>query len=189
MQRTNTTMQTGDILLFDEKPNNCIRCIDDFIKCFTCSKFSHSALVVVDPPWTKKGIYVWESSYHGTPDPQDGKIKFGVQLQPLSFYTHHYPGKVHIYIRKAPKLVSQRLQLQLTRIHKLVYNKPYDARPDHWIEAWCKCAKRQNNRFFCSAFVTYVLNEVGVMEDNWDNVTAAMLEHIPQCYGNLKILK
>ena len=183
-------MQTGDILLFDERPNGCLRCLDNFIKFFTCSKFSHSALIVVDPPWTNlKGVYVWESSWHGTPDPQDKRVKFGVQLTPLTFYTERYPGDVTIYHRRAPKRVAERLQQELTRIHTLVYDKPYDYNPCHWIEVWCRCSRRQDRSFFCSAFVVFVLNEAGVVTANWDNFTASDLQRYPSTYGKTTMLR
>ena len=39
-------------------------------------------MVLKDPSFlhpTLKGLYVWESSWEGKADPQDGKIKLGVQ--------------------------------------------------------------------------------------------------------------
>ena len=52
-------------------------CLDQVIKTCTRSRYSHSALVVVDPPWSTslKGVFVWESTWHGTPDPQDGIVE------------------------------------------------------------------------------------------------------------------
>ena len=52
------------------------------IKSCTKSSYSHVAMVLKDPSFqhpTLKGLYVWESSWEGKADPQDGKIKLGVQ--------------------------------------------------------------------------------------------------------------
>ena len=93
-------LKTGDLLLFSEQPTNCfMKTLDCCIKKCTKSRYSHAALVIVDPPWAEhcKGTFVWESSYHGTKDPQDNEVKFGVQLTPIELYTKSYPGKVSIW--------------------------------------------------------------------------------------------
>ena len=100
------TLKTGDILLFSEQPSNLfLKTLDCLIKKCTCSKYSHAALILVDPPFAPncKGTFVWESSWHGTKDPQDDKVKFGVQLTPVDFYTKKYPGVVSIYKREPLK--------------------------------------------------------------------------------------
>ena len=55
-----------------------------FIKFFT-SYTTHIGMVVKDR-FTEpklKGVYIWQSGWEGTPDPQDERIKLGVQLTPL----------------------------------------------------------------------------------------------------------
>jgi hypothetical protein len=80
-------LKTGDILLFNEHPNGWIDSfVDKTIKCFTKSKYSHVGFVIVDPEWAPKGTYVWDSSEHHVPDPQDNKIKFGIALVPIKEY-------------------------------------------------------------------------------------------------------
>lgn len=104
-------LKTGDILLFSELPTSLwMSCLDRIIKTCTNSKYSHSALVIVDPPWAPalKGTFVWESSWHGTPDPQDNEVKFGVQLTPLDFYIKQYPGRVSIYARQIAHILFSR---------------------------------------------------------------------------------
>ena len=50
-------------------------------------------MVIKDPAFihpSLKGTYIWESSWEGKPDPQDGEIKLGVQITPfLEIYDHY----------------------------------------------------------------------------------------------------
>ena len=57
-----------------------------------------------------KGLYLWESSWEGSPDPQDGKVKLGVQFTPLEEAIRNNNGTV--YIRK---LQSDLVQLDAMR--------------------------------------------------------------------------
>jgi len=170
-------LQTGDVLLFSELPTECcMGFLDCCIKCCTRSKYSHSAIVVVNPPWAPqcKGTFIWESSYHGTRDPQDNDIKFGVQLTPLKFYTEQYPGTVQIYMRKGIG-IDEKI---LCDIHKNVYRHGYDTRPRDWCCALFKQKiQRQTDVFTCSAFVSYVLTMCGILDKNtsWTTITAAEL--------------
>ena len=50
-------------------------------------------MVLKDPTYINenlKGIYVKTISYEGTPDPQDGKIKLGVQITPIGHFIDYY---------------------------------------------------------------------------------------------------
>jgi hypothetical protein len=172
-------LKTGDLLLFSEFPSMCLMsALDYMIKCCTCSKYSHAALIVVDPPWAPslKGTFVWESSWHGTKDPQDDLVKLGVQLTPLQFYTQQYPGSVAIYVRKgSSKYFTDAV---LKRVHKMVYKHKYDDRPKDWLAACFKRKiERQTEVFTCSAFVSYVLTSIGVLslETDWTIMSAASL--------------
>lgn len=170
-------LQTGDLLLFSEHPHECcMGMLDCCIKLCTGSKYSHAALVVVDPPWAPscKGIFVWESTWHGTKDPQDGLIKFGVQLTPIEFYTQRYPGVVSIYVREGVGIDN----LTLIDIQKKVYDHKYDTRPKDWCAALFKrTIPRQTDVFTCSAFVSYVLTMASVLdkETEWTTISAAEL--------------
>ena len=174
------SLKTGDLLLFSELPSSCcMSCLDCLIKKCTKSKYSHSALVVVDPPWEPKlkGTFVWESSWHGTPDPQDDTIKFGVQLTPLTFYTERYPGRVSIWVRHQVEKSVFDAQ-SLINIHKTVYKKLYDTRPSDWcLAAMCLRTTRQTDSFTCSAFVSYVLTQQKILGANtcWTTISAAEL--------------
>ena len=95
-------LRTGDILLFNEHPNNILfSFIDSCIRCATNSPYSHAGIVIVDPEWAPKGTYVWDSSYHVHPDPQDQKIKFGIALVKLEDYLDNIDGKQQLY-RRSP---------------------------------------------------------------------------------------
>ena len=76
-------LKTGDILLFNPSKNSnfLFNILDWGIRYFTSSEFTHVAMVLKDPQFINKnlkGTYIWESSWEGKPDPQDGKIKLGV---------------------------------------------------------------------------------------------------------------
>ncbi len=171
-------LKTGDILLFSETPTNCcMRCFDRVIQKWTMSIYSHSALVVVDPPWAPdcKGTFVWESTWHGVKDPQDGLRKFGVQLTPIHFYFKQYPGKVSIWVRKHT-FKDVFTDEALTRLHAKVYRHPYDTRIKDWISAAFNYPiQRQTECFTCSAFVSFILTELNILNTNtcWTTVSAA----------------
>lgn len=177
------SFQTGDIVLFSEQPSNkCMAVLDCLIKCCTCSRYSHAALVVVDPPFAPqcKGVYVWESSWHGTKDPQDDQVKFGVQLTPMSYYTDLYPGSVKIY-RRSPTCPQTRHKFSdeaLVALHRKVYKHGYDTRPKDWCSAlFRRRIQRQTDVFTCSAFVSYALAELHILdaETPWTIISAAEL--------------
>ena len=176
-------LKTGDVLLFSEQPSSCcMYSFDSLIKCCTCSKYSHAALVVVDPPWAPelKGTFVWESSWHGVPDPQDYIVKFGVQLTPLEFYTHQYPGSVRIFYRSPVSSDTRKLfsDSALKALHKRVYKHSYDTRICYWCSALFRCRRRSQAQVFtCSAFVSFVLTELGVLSKKtaWTAISAAEL--------------
>ena len=68
-------LNTGDILLFhwNTKCNTSLNCCLSFygklISCFTKSRYTHSAIVIRDPPWRQdlKGLYILESSLETFP--------------------------------------------------------------------------------------------------------------------------
>lgn len=158
---------TGDILLFEERPSNFFwRILDGGIKFFTHSKFSHSAIALRDPTWidpSLKGLYVWESTgLTGRKDAVDHVEKFGVQIQPFDEYTSQFEGQCTIYVRYAKDVGNAWEKEELLReIYDDTHDKPYDLWPIDWIEAAIKAGpKRTTDRFWCSAFVTYVLSRL-----------------------------
>jgi hypothetical protein len=118
----------------------------------------------LDPPL--KGLYVWESNYEGKPDPQDGKIKFGVQITPLEEILDYYrKNKSKVYVRKIicyPSLFSKN---NLEDIHKFVYGKVYDINISDWIEGIERKDKKpqKTDRFWCSALVGYIYTKCDVL--------------------------
>ena len=83
------------------------------------------------------GVFVWESSWEGEPDPQDGKVKLGVQVTSLEQVLKSNGGTA--FIRKLE--CSQGLydktftEENLLKIHDIIYDKPYDLNPLDWISA------------------------------------------------------
>ena len=165
-------LETGDILLFSPKSSNIIyKILDIGIRYFTKSTYTHTAIILKDPKFINKsltGIYMWESSYEGKPDPQDGKIKLGVQLTPFFEFLKTYHGE--IYIRKLKKGIDAFTDDKLTYIHDVVYDKPYDIDPSDWINAISRkdADPQKTSRFWCSALVSYILVQIGFLDNDID---------------------
>ena len=167
-------LKTGDILLFDNKGGGVMGMFSSLIKKITKSDISHVAMVLKDPDFLDpplKGFYVWESNYEGKPDPQDGIIKFGVQITPLEEILDYYrKNKSKVYARKIicyPSLFSKN---NLEDIHNVVYDKVYDIKISDWIEAIEKKDKKpqKTDRFWCSALVGYIYTKCGLLSPNTD---------------------
>lgn len=174
-------LRTGDILLFNEHPKSCMFWwIDSCIRWCTHSPYSHAGLVIVDPEWAPKGTYVWDSSKHVHPDPQDNKIKFGIALVRLEDYLNDIDGRQQLYKRSPadPKVYEQFTPEKLRELHDKVYGKHYDLDPGHWLAGLVhSLIPRSTKQFFCSAFVSYALTQIGVLHPNtdWTVVSPAML--------------
>jgi hypothetical protein len=166
-------LNTGDILLFspDKSSNYFFRILDLGIRYFTKSEFTHVAMVLKNPTFIHnnlKGLYIWESSWEGTPDPQDDKIKLGVQITPLHEFLDTYKGK--IYVRKLKKGNNLITIDKLQDIHKIVYDKPYDYMPKDWINAINRydSEPQKTSRFWCSALVCFILSKLGFVNKSLD---------------------
>ena len=73
-------LQTGDIVLVSNYEKGYFNLFLDMIRYGTHSDYVHLGMIVKDPAFLHTpltGTFVWESSYEGTPDPQDGKVKLG----------------------------------------------------------------------------------------------------------------
>ena len=82
-------LETGDILIFASKGSY----LSSLIKYFTQSQITHVGMVLKDPTWINpclKGTFLWESGWEGTPDPQDNKLKLGVQITALEDVRKHF---------------------------------------------------------------------------------------------------
>ena len=174
-------LKTGDILLFDYKAGGLFGIFTKLIKYFTKSTYSHVAMVIKDPTFihpSLKGTYIWESSWEGKPDPQDGEIKLGVQITPYSEIYEHYKQKnSNIFLRRVvcdPKLFNDEV---LAKVHKIVYDKPYDIVPKDWIGAITRNdpEPQKTSRFWCSALVGYIYTKCGLLEQDtdWSNLRAS----------------
>ena len=187
-------LRTGDILLFDERPYNaCAHCFDSLIKCWTHSKYSHSAIVLKDPKWL--GVTqtcVWESTgFNGLDDIVDHRKKFGVQIQNIDEYSRKFPGHIQAYVRRVSDQDHKKFTAScLQEIRQTVKDAPYDIWPPDWVEVASGCGpKATDKRFWCSAFVGYILVRTGVLSEDtdWSALTCQSLSsqgtNILKTYG------
>lgn len=165
-------LKTGDILLVSSHLSwNPISVFGLLIEWFTGRPYSHIGMILKDPTWIKPemtGLYLWESSWHGTRDPQDDKIKLGVQITPLEEVLNE--RRCTFYIRQL-KVGREKLTVPiLKKIHKMVYEKPYDLHPIDWLEAYLRkdFCSRKEDRFFCSALVACIFTEAGILASDTD---------------------
>ena len=164
-------LKTGDLLLFNSHSSSFFS-LSSLIKCGTHSNYTHVAMILKDPSFIHpclKGTFVWESSWEGTPDPQDGKIKLGVQITPLKEIIDSY-GPQNVFVRKIECDDTLFSPERLTEVHEIVYNKPYDIIPTDWIGAlFRKDTKPQKtDRFWCSALVGYIYTKCGILNEDTD---------------------
>jgi len=167
-------LNTGDILLFDYEGGGSMGIFSWLIKKATKSNITHVGMVLKDPVFINpslKGYYVWESGWEGTPDPQDGKVKFGVQITPFEEIFQNYKKKNgKIYVRRVTCPINLFTTEKLLQIHEIVYDKIYDIIPTDWIEA---AFRRDDNpqktsRFWCSALVGYIYTQCGCLHPGTD---------------------
>ncbi len=138
-------LKTGDLILCSwhnkSCKNCCFNCFDNIIRWGSHSNWTHSAVVLKDPTFihpSLKGLYVWESSKENNPDPQDCKYKLGVQITPLHELLNYYKGNGVICVRKIHSNPNLFTKKNLNKVHKVVYDKPYDLNPVDWVEAFLK---------------------------------------------------
>ena len=164
-------LETGDIILVTDNCKGIFNSFLNMIKYFTHSNYTHIVFVVKDPAFLEKplkGIFVWESGYEGTPDPQDNKIKLGVQLVEINQFKNNY---------ESAKFVVRKLQdntnftnEKLKEIHNKVYKKPYDINILDWIFAFFRkdLNPQKTSRFWCSAFVGYIFTKCNILKEDSD---------------------
>lgn len=164
-------LQTGDIILISDYKPGLFGLFLSMIRYGTHSEYVHVGMIIKDPTFLEKplqGTYIWESSYEGTPDPQDGKIKLGIQLTSLQTFKNNY-SDAQFYVRRLEdnSIFTDKF---LKQIHDKVYNVPYDINPLDWILAFFKkdIHPQKVTRFWCSAFVGYILTRCGVLKKNND---------------------
>lgn len=164
-------LQTGDIILVNDYKPGLFGMFLSMIRYGTHSDYVHVGMVIKDPTFLDtplKGIYLWESGYEGTPDPQDGKIKLGIQLTSFETIKNNYQD-ANFYVRRLEdnSIFTDKV---LKQIHEKIYNVPYDINPIDWVLAFFKrdIHPQKVTRFWCSAFVGYILTRVGVLKRNTD---------------------
>lgn len=166
------SLKTGDILLFSaELTFNPISWFAKLIEVFTKSPYSHVGMVLRDPIWISsemRGLYLWESSYEGTPDPQDGKVKLGVEITPMvQVLKNSYDST--IWCRKINCPNEKLTVFNLMKTHSEVYDKPYDFYPGDWIDAYIrKEGKPTTDRYFCSALVGFIYTTCKILSKDTD---------------------
>lgn len=164
-------LQTGDIILISNYEKGIFNLFLDMIRYGTHSDYVHIGVVVKNPQFGEKpleGVYIWESSYEGTPDPQDGTVKLGVQLTNIDTFMNNY-SNAKMFIRKFNDYTLFTNE-NLEEVHKVVYDKPYDINPRDWISALFRrnSDPQQTNSFWCSAFVGYLLTKIGILNSETD---------------------
>ena len=167
-------LKTGDLLLFNYHARGLFGAFTAGIKWGTHSNYSHIAMVLRDPSFIHphlKGLYVWESSWEGTPDPQDGKVKLGVQITPIHEILDAYKRtKGGVFYRQVECGSENFSEENLSKVHEVVYKKPYDIVPLDWVEAFLQkdLEPQKTSRFWCSALVGYIYTKCGVLNKDTD---------------------
>jgi hypothetical protein len=156
-----------DIILFsgnDWWPSRLIEWVTD-------SKYSHVALLVHDPPTcidkeTKgNGPYLFES---GEEIGEDGKAKYGVQMNPWSKVMETNKG-CRIYKRRLEGF-SGDVQWSLKRAWDKTNGASYDFNLLDFLQLLFhkKIEEPNSKKFVCSAYVTYLLVELGLLSKDTD---------------------
>ena len=158
-------LETGDIILFSG--NYFLSYIVEY---FTNSIYSHVGIVLKNPNLGDarfKGIYLLESGFENTPDPENHRIKKGVQIINLEDKIKNYRGR--IYVRKLHCTRDKKFYEKIIEIHSTVHNIPYDLNPIDWIKGYYKLDignTQKENTYWCSALVSFVYVELGFLDKN-----------------------
>jgi len=167
--------KTGDILLFDgNNTKGLMKLFTKLIKKVTKSNIEHISMILKDPDFIQpqlKGYYVWESNFEDSKDPQDGKIKFGVQITPLNEIIDKYRGtNGKIYSRRINCYPHNFSTEKLKEIHEVVYNKTYDCNINDWIDGVYRVDKKpqKTDRFWCSALIGYIYTKCDILTPTTD---------------------
>lgn len=165
-------LKTGDLIFFTGHTTGWLRYFSSLIEYSTHSNYSHVGMIIKNPTFIDPeliGTYVWESGWEGERDPQDDRIKLGVQLTPFKEILKNFSGSKAI-IRKINCPDNIFTEEKLLAIHTVVYGKPYDIVPKDWIWALFRKDKtpQKTDRFWCSALVGYIYTKCGVLKADTD---------------------
>ena len=156
-------LETGDIILFS---GNYF--LSHIIEYFTNSIYSHTGIILKNPNLGDakfKGIYLLESGFENTPDPENNRIKKGVQIINFEEKFKNYKGR--IYVRKLHCTRDKKFYEKIIQIHSAVHNIPYDLNPIDWIKGYYKIDignTQKENTYWCSALVSFVYVELGFLD-------------------------
>ena len=159
-------------MFWNNNNNGFMGLFSSLIKYGSHSNYTHIGMIIKDPTFINdglKGLYVWESGYEGQPDPQDNLTKLGVQITPLYEMLNNYKNS-KIIIRKLITKEDKFNKNILSKMHSIVYNKPYDTNIFDWMQALIgiDISPQKTNRFWCSAFVGYLYANAGILKKNVD---------------------
>jgi hypothetical protein len=172
-------LHTGDILLF--RSNTYISYI---LQYFGQSMYSHVGIILKNPSFLNSaledGLYVLESSTSNTrPDAENNQYKCGVQIHRLDDILESYP-RGSVFVRQVICKRDDAFYEKFAAVHKEIHNKPYDLNPCDWLMAKYNITYplpinswfHSTSKFWCSALVTYVFYELGLIEKdvNWSLV-------------------
>jgi len=173
-----STLKTGDILLCDNLGHSLIDWVGWFIKYMTYSDYSHVAMIVKDPQFTKEpreGLYVWEAGKEDKTikDIDDNTCKFGVQIVPLEQFLAKYTGKIYVRQVECEDIDTYEHIFNteaLRKIHDAVYDKPYDLVITDWINMYRQkeTHPQKTDRFVCSTLLGYIYSKLGILPENMD---------------------
>ena len=87
--------------------------------------------------------------------------KFGVQIQPIAEYSRNFQGPcgrmfAALVMRPTPSSRPKRCRIKIAR------DRPYDIWPHDWFNVATGTVHRTSKRFWCSAFVAFILTRAGV---------------------------
>ena len=111
-----------------------------------------------------------ESGYETTPDPTDGKLKFGVQVVSLDNVIKSYQNSWmgNLYYRKLDYLRDEQFIENIKKIYHDVHNRPYDIDLLDWIKAGLNIHignEHKTNSFWCSALASYIYCKMKFLKD------------------------
>jgi hypothetical protein len=157
-------LATGDLVLFTQRRRSAWWLLDKAIEMFTRSPYVHVGMVLVDPPFAvPRGTYLWEAGYESSPNPETGTRNLGVRLTEIGSATRDSD----MFVRKCTLRIAQD---KLLKIHRDVFLKPYDVCLSDWLLATLRVDPnpQKTDRFWCSAFIAYVLTQLGWLEETTD---------------------
>ena len=161
-----STLATGDLVLFTQRRRSAWWLLDKAIELFTRSPYVHVGMIVVDPPFgVPRGTYLWECGYERSVNPETGTRNLGVRLTTIDDAIGASGSDV--FVRKCTLRIADE---KLLKVHRDVFLKPYDVCITDWLLAALRVdtEPQKTDRFWCSAFVAYVLTQLGWLAETMD---------------------